>query len=119
MDYDKEKQSLQQAREWWKPTAGKHTIKILSDGESYETEWEDKVIQKVRFEVEVEGKTYSWGITKGLTENSLFGQLVLIGATKGSLKDQTITLLVKGTGKDTQYTVEEALSLMTPKEEKV
>jgi hypothetical protein len=119
MDYTQEKQSLQQAREWWKPIAGKHTIKILSEPESYETEWEDKVIQKVRFEVEVEGKKFSWGVTKGITENSLYGQLVLVGASKGKLKDETVTLLVKGSGKDTEYTVEEALALMTPKEEKV
>ena len=119
MDYNKEKQGLQQAREWWKPTAGKHIIKILSEPESYTTEWEDKVIHKVRIEGEVDGKKYSWGVTKGLTENSLYGQLVLIGAARDQLKGETITLLVKGSGKDTEYTVEEALCLMKPKEESV
>ena len=64
-------------------------------------------------------KKLCWGVTKGLTESSLFGQLILIGANKGKLTDETITLFVKGTGTDTQYTVEEALALMTPKEEKV
>lgn len=119
MDYNKEKESLQQAREWWKPVAGKYSIKILSEGEEYETEWEGKAIPKVRYDIEVDGGKFSWGVTKGTTENSLFGQLVLIGANKGSLIGETITLLVKGSKKETQYTVEEALTLMTPKAEAV
>jgi len=119
MDYDKLKDGLKQTSDWWKSSPGKHSIKILSEPEEYEVEWEDKLIQKVRMDIEVDGKKFTWGVTKGMTESSLYGQLVLIGATKGKLKDETITLLVKGTGKDTEYTVEEALALMTPKEEKV
>jgi len=121
MDYKQEKESLKQTNnlDWWKPTAGKYTVKILSEPEEYDVEWEGKAIPKVRVEVEVNGNKYSWGITRGLTENSLFGQLVLVGDNKGKLKDETITLLVKGSKKDTEYTVEEALPLMTKKEETV
>jgi len=121
MDYKQEKESLKQTNklDWWKPTAGKFSIKILSEPEEYDVEWEGKAIPKVRLDIEVNGKEHSWGVTRGMTENSLFGQLVLVGESRGKLKDETITLLVKGSNKDTEYTVEEALPLMTTKEETV
>jgi|26BtaG_2_1085354.scaffolds.fasta_scaffold03785_15 hypothetical protein len=119
MDYKHEKQNLQQVKNWWKATAGKHKIEILSEPEPYTVEWEGKVINKVRMDIKVEGEKFSWGVTKGATENSLYGQLVLIGENKGKLEGEKITLIVKGSGKDVEYTVEESLSLMTPKEEKV
>jgi hypothetical protein len=110
-------------RNWWKATAGQHKIKILSDGEKYTTtikEKEDvKTIDKVRFEIEINNEKFSWGVTQGITQRSLYGQLVLIGEQKGTLKDEVITLLVKGSGKQVDYTVLEALPLMTAKIEEV
>jgi len=122
MDWNKEVTALKQAneleqREWFKPKPGKHKITILSNGEEYTTTWEDKEIKKVRFDIENEGKKYSWGVSKGMTENSLYGQIALIGKASGNLEGKDITLVVKGTGKEVSYTVLEALPLMQIKEE--
>ena len=120
MDWQKEKDSLTKGSEknWWKPEPGQHKILFLSDGEEYEYEWDDKKIKKVRFDIEINKEKFDWGVTKGTTENSLFGQIALIAATKGRLDGEMITLIVKGQKKETSYTVLEALDLMT-KEEKV
>ena len=53
-----------------------------------------------------------WDVIKGITKTSLFGQLALVFADKGSMGAE-INLVVKGQGKETQYTVLEALTLMT------
>lgn len=122
MDWNKEKNGLQKAgeqNEWFKPQAGQYKVRFLTNGEEYETVWEDKTMQKVRFDIEIKNKKYSWGVTKGKTEISLYGQIALCGAAMEGLVDKEITLLVKGSGKDVDYTVIEALPLMSPKEESV
>ena len=119
MEWNKEKQTLRKAADWWQPTPGQHKIKILDDGEAYTANWEDKEIPKVRFQIEIDGKEYAWGVTKGQTEGSLYGQLCLVGAAWQTLKDKEINLVVKGVKKDTSYTVLEALPLMQPKEESI
>jgi len=121
MDWNKEKEQLFTAedRVWWKSTPGKHTIKFLNDGEEFSIEWEGEVIPKVRFKVEVNGNVFDWSVTKGKTQNSLYGQIALVGAARGVLHETSVTLIVKGTGKETSYIVEEALPLMSVKEEVV
>jgi len=112
MDWNNEKESLQKATKWWKPTTGQHKVKFLNDGTEHDFEWDNKIVKKVNFEIEVGGKRYGWGVTKGPTINSLYGQLTCIGVDKGTLVEQEITLIVKGKGKETNYTVLEALELM-------
>ena len=112
MEWQKEVESLKKARNWWKPIAGQHKVRFLSDGEEYETEWEGKIIPKVRFDIKINNEELSWGVTKGSTKNSLYGQLALIGRAKGTLVNEEITLIVKGKDKDTDYTVLESLDLM-------
>jgi len=121
MDWQKEKTGLisLKDRNYWKPEAGQHKVKFLNNGEEYEFEWEEKTIKKVGFKVEIEGTTYDWGITKGITEQSLYGQIALVGASKETLEGTEINLIVKGSGKTVEYTVLEALPFMKPKEEKV
>lgn len=124
MDWETEAKKLRQTgeRNWFKPKTGQQKVKFLSNGEEYEYEYEDdkgikKLIQKVRFDIMTNEVKMDWGIPKGMTENSLYGQLVLIGKNKGTLIDQEITLVVKGSGKEVSYTVLEALPLMQVKEE--
>lgn len=130
MDWNQEVKGLKQARErnWWKPTAGRYNIKFLTDGEEYQTDWPTKdkdgndtkkTINKVRFEVEINGNKYDWGVTKGITENSLYGQIALVGMNRDSLVGSNIDLAIKGKGQDMNYIVMEAVSLMAAKEEEV
>lgn len=121
MDYNKEKESLIETteRNWWKPTAGQHSILFVSEAEEFDIEWEGETIHKVAFKISVDNKEYDWSMTKGRTQNSLWGQITLVGANLGNLKGREITLVVKGEGKNTSYTVMEALPLMKPKEETV
>ena len=84
----------------------------MSGGEFYTTEWEEKEIEKVRFEVEINGQKYSWGVPKGITENSLYGQITLIATSKEKLEGQEINVVIKGEGKSRAYTILEALPLM-------
>lgn len=119
-DWKKEKEALitPQERNWWNPEAGQHEVVFLTDGEEYETQYEDKPLTKVVFDVEINKERFSWSMGKGRTQNSLYGQLALIGAEKGTLIGEKVSLLVKGKEKR-DYTVIEALPLMKPKEEKV
>ncbi|MBC8147327.1 MAG: hypothetical protein H8E98_05025 [Bacteroidetes bacterium] len=96
---------------WWKPTQGKHNIVFLNEGKDFENEFEGKILQKRRFEVEVGAKPFLWDVTKGSTLNSLYGQIVTIAKNNGKITGEKITLLVKGEGKNTSYTILEALDL--------
>ena len=119
MDWNKEYQGLKEGMGWFKPKIGLNKIKILSDGEEYMSEYDDKDIKKVKFDIDVDGKKYIWGVVKGSTGVSLYGQLALIGNNLGTLKGQTLSVMVMGEGKDTRYMIQEAIPLMAPKEEKV
>jgi len=126
-NYQTEKEALKQPNEdrnWWKPTIGTHKIKIVTEPEPFEFPWkekdgEEKIIKKEGMKIHINGEEYDWSVNQGITENSLWGQLLLVAAHNGFLKDQEITLIVKGSGKETSYTVLEALPLMTVKEEEV
>jgi len=114
IDWNKEKENLRVGtyRNWWKPTPGQHKISFLTDGEKYTTFFDEREVHKVRFDVHIDGEDYSWGVVLGETQNSLYGQLVLIADSWGGLQDKAINLIVKGVGKETSYAVIEALPLM-------
>jgi len=128
MDYKAEVSKIEAGRQrlpWWNPTVGVHEVKFLSDGEEYESRLvirgEEQILDKVRYEIEVNGERYSWGITKGRTTNSLWGQLCVVGAKWGTLKDKTIKLMVKeerrGGRVVRSYTVVEAVEIMQKEKE--
>jgi len=121
MNWKQEKEKLEAAeqKDWFKPTVGIHKLKFMSNGEPYAVMWEDKEIQRVRFDIEVEGKKLNFGVNKGKTESSLFGQICLVAANKDDITNQEITLIVKGEKMQRSYTIQEALPLMTIKSEKV
>ena len=118
MDWNKIADSLSTGgdRNWLKPGIGQHIVKFLSEGEEYTYEWEGDTIEKVRFEVEVNNEKFDWGVTKGKTANSLFGQIALVAKNRPQLTDSTVTLVVKGSGKETAYTIVEALAYMVKEE---
>jgi len=129
MDYKAEASKIEAGRQrlpWWNPTVGVHEVKFLSEGEEYESRFvirgEEQILDKVRYEIEVNGERYSWGITKGKTTNSLWGQLCVVGAKWGTLKDKTIKLMVKEERRGGRivrsYTVVEAVEIMQEEESK-
>ena len=128
IDYKEELESLEEAQElerkdWLKLPEGVHKVTFLSDGYPYTVDWEDKsgnvkTIEKVRYDVRFQGKDYSLGVTKGKTTASLHGQLVKVGAMKGSLIGETLDIVVKGQGKKVQYTVLQAIDQKDEAEKK-
>ena len=113
MDFEKEIENMQNSGDFLKLSAGKHKILFLSEPEFKEVTFkeEDGAQKRVSFDVEFEGKKYTWEISRGLTTQSLWGQIALIGKDKGSLKDQEINVIARGEGKKMVYTVEEAVEL--------
>lgn len=109
--WSKRKEELQD-KVFWKAEEGQHQIKFLTEGDPHTSEWEGKQFNKVLFEVEVKGNRFLWDVNKGITLNSLFGQIVLVANSKGGkISGETINLAVKGSGKETKYIVLEALQL--------
>lgn len=105
---------------WWNQPVGSHRVKILEEGEQYTAKYRNQEIQKVRYVIEVNGTQYNWGVNKGKTSSSLWGQLVLLGREWGSLAGKTISLIIKTTTRRDgttirQFTVVEAVNLQAAK----
>ena len=118
MDWNKERNSLREGGNLWKPTPGMCEVEFVDDGTENSFEWEGETIQKVRFKIKINKSSdiKEWNITKGETKGSLYGQLAVVGATMGTLVGHKIHLLVMGKGKETKYTVQEAVLLMNQEE---
>jgi hypothetical protein len=111
---------------FWKPKPGQYQVKFFDEGVDGTFVWEGKTISTVNFGVEVKtlhasGKVntiekLSWTVTRGVTKNSLFGQLSLVGKLYGKLSGNTLTVIVRGEGKETNYTVLEAVPLTSSEE---
>jgi len=116
IDYQKKMGELKdegdfERSEWLKTPEGQHRVKFLSEGIPYVAEYEGEKRDKIRFDVESDGKRYSWGISVGITKRSLYGQLLRVAteqAPKNQLVGKTVTLLVSGSGKKRSYVVLEA-----------
>jgi len=102
--------------DWFRPEEGKKTIKILQVCNEYTKIYEDKEITKVRIEIEVDGKKLNWGVAKREGKKSIWGQLVELGKLRGKLEGESLTLLIKGRGRNVSYTVPEVLSEKTAEE---
>ena len=110
-----------ESREWLRLDAGKHTIEFLSDGTPFTQEWENpqgikEKVNKLRFDVRnmADGKEYSFSVTEGQTKQSLYGQLMLVGALlepKNTMVGKKVTIIVTGEQKKKRYTIIEAADL--------
>jgi hypothetical protein len=116
MEWNNEVEGMSRGADFLKLEQGQTKVKFLDDGEDKDVVWQDKTIHKRFFKVMCNGAEATWSVTKGATLGSLYGQLALIGKAKGTLKDQEVTVLVKGTGKETNYTILESLELMKQEE---
>jgi len=115
MDYEKEASELRESN-WLKLDEGKHTLVCLSDLSEPKTETktikgEQKTLTQSILRVEYEGKQYQWSVTKAPTPSSTWGQLVRLGKAWGSLVGKPLTVMIKGTGQNRDYTIQEALEL--------
>jgi len=120
-DWNKEAELLGSTN-FWKPQTGQYSVKFLNDGtpSTYEDKNSGKVTGQLNFKIEIEDELKEWTVTKARTVNSLYGQIALLGRYHGSLVGKTITLLVKFDQQNNkrEYTVQEALNLITEYNEK-
>jgi len=96
MDYEKEVGKLDQASDIWKPGVGMHKVLILA--EPIETEYRDEekgtVTPQIKLTVLVDKEPKTWFMGKGVTTQSVYGQLMHIGKAKGKLSEEAITVVV-------------------------
>lgn len=122
INWHKEVENLaKKNNEFWKPESGKYIVEFCSDGNPFTTidyndrnkpVTEQKIVEKVLFNIRVNDKEYSWAVTKGKGLTSLYGQIALVAMTKNSLVGSRINVIIKGDGKDRDYTIEEAINLL-------
>jgi hypothetical protein len=111
MNYEEELKKIQEykAEQYFKPEAGTHKIVIISEAKPKTYKGDDGERDQIELEIQKEEEMMTWTVTKGLTMKSLYGQLIHLAVkNKGSLIGQTVTLIVKGEGKNKDYTVVEA-----------
>lgn len=111
LNFEDEFENLQAGSQWFNPEEGTHKVTFLDNGKEEERTYDNETRKVAVFTVEVEGEELKWSVTKGVSESSLFGQLMKYGAAAQGLKGETITLIRSGQGQDTQYTVQEAADI--------
>lgn len=113
IDFEEEAQNLSG---YFTPDTGKTEIEFLDNGVkdtvTYENDnGDDETRDVAKFTVSVDGERKTWTVNVAQSPSSLYGQLMKVGADRGGLVGETITLIRQGTGTDTQYTVDEAADL--------
>ena len=114
MDWEKNVSDLKTGSdmpEFLKLEAGTHKVTFLDEGKERIQHWEDKEIPKVDFKVKYNEKEYVWSVTKGQTIGSLYGQIALLGRQLGTIAPTEVTVIVKGAGKNKDYTILESADL--------
>jgi len=87
--------------DWFEPRTGIYRIKILGVGQNYTVNISGKEVEKARFEVEVMNsktgvvKRYNWGVPKGYSQMSIWGQLLTLYKIWGDITNKQFTLIVK------------------------
>lgn len=100
-----------QDNKWFKPDTGTTKLKFLDNGTKEKRTYDGEEKTVGVFTVKVAGEELQWSVTKGTSETSLWGQLMKLGAARGGLEGEEITLIRSGEGNDTTYTVQEAADL--------
>ena len=115
VNYENEMDKLKDgSADTWKPDVGSYSVTILQEPEEaiYHDDEKNTDTPQWKIPIKVEGKQLVWYVGKGKTFSSAYGQLILLGKSKGSLKDSTITILVIKTKDKKTYTITEAIPLM-------
>ncbi len=118
MDYRKEKENLVDKVEYLKLKEGSHNVVFIDDGKEVMRTFPndagvDEETKRMQFNVEVNAEPYLWEMSKTTAKNSLYGQLIVVGAIMNTLIGKKVNVLVQGTGKAKRYIVPEALAQET------
>lgn len=112
-DWSKEKETVDavQSTLWFRPKSNTpYKVTFLNDGgPDYTTEFDDRTLTRVDFEVKVSGGEYNgdqlkWSVTKGGKE-SLYGMLVYVFAHVGGALNNMVDVAANGEGRNRRYTV--------------
>lgn len=116
--YEEELKNLKKGGdcEWWKPEEGIHKITFLENIpqpvlRSILVEGVEKKVVQTDINIKISDKRYKWTVTKAETENSLWGQLMRLGAHYKDLTGKTISLIVQGQNKQRKYSIYEVAEL--------
>ena len=122
MNYETEAENIEKGGDWVKLGVGVH--KLIPLEEIPDPVKSKQVIRGVEKEVEqstvlvdFQGSRKKWGLTKGTTGKSLWGQLMILGRHYKSLVGKPLTIVVK-VSKDknnedrTEYAVLECVELL-------
>ena len=100
--------------DWWSPEPGKYEVKFLAEaGKQYEVTFErngkPEVNKKIPFEIEIDGKKMTWGVTIGVSETSAYGQMVNLALKHKGVIGLNTEILVTGVKKERRYTIPEVV----------
>lgn len=111
MDYKSEVVKLEAHKpgeDFWKPEAGQHKVKALSeleDADPYEEEGRDSKPQK-KVRIKIGDKEINWKFGIGKTMASTYGQLCNLAAENNNkLESLEFTVVVKFDGTKNDYTI--------------
>lgn len=115
INYAQEFAHLTSSGGFWKPSVGKHKIKILSEPIDDFYNQDDGTV-KAQWKVQIELISSSdgsgertWCFPKSNSPISLRGQLIKLGFINSALMGVECTVGVQGVGRDRRYTIFEAL----------
>lgn len=110
-NYQDELKTLVENANFWKPKQGKYLVVVLDEPEdSTYTNDKGEVQQQWKMKVTVDGaKEQTWTVPKSNSPTSIRGQLVKLGAKKGTLKNIGFDLIVQGENKQRKYIIPEVL----------
>jgi len=112
MEYQIELKRLQESGNYWKPKAGQHKVKALTELEDTEPFVKkrdgqpDEVHEQAKVKILVNGEEKIWTFGKGATLASTYGQLVKFAFDHNNkLTDSEFTVVVKNDGVKNDYTI--------------
>ena len=113
INYEEEQKKLDNFKpgegvDFWKPKAGQHKVKALSELEDTEPFIEEGKEPKpqVKIALKVGEEEKVWTMAKGVSLASSYGQLVKLATGNGNiLKDLEFTIVVVNDGKKNTYTI--------------
>lgn len=112
VDYELVSKQLKEAAnrpDFWNPVSGKFEVIALGEMAHYEypNKKDPNIIEKrAKIDIEVSGKQWTWSFGIGITEASLYGQLVALALkNNGKLIGQRFTVVIKNDGKKRDFTI--------------